>query len=797
MTAPKPGGLYALRPVLSNGSILGRETVTSMQRRVSSIATVAGVNGDLFTWDEGLPSGVLMQDGVLKTPPHSKRSSVGVTDDGRIVVERVAMLGQWWGSSQRRPLTGLNQRPGNDGVSLFTPAWGTATPAATGTVEVTLQPFPPAAPFTDLTGVVTQAKPGGSTPIPPDGAVLVGRGTSAGRLAAEAPVGQSLTARLILRPQWGGVTDAIGGGPLIVKDGVPVFRALEDFSSYQLSLRHPRTGIGQRPDGSLVFVAVDGRQPGYSSGMTNFELAQTLVRLGVAQGSALDAGGSTTMAFDGKLLNRPSDRPERAVSDSLMVFYYGVHAPPPTEQVLSPNGDGLDELQSLSFKLVRPSTVTASLVGPDRVPRQTQTGERLPGVYKLAWNGRTPGGGRRSPGQVALGRQRRRQSQPALGGRANLLAQRDAGPPARLPPSPARPPRGTAFRIGFRLAAPARVRVMIETSTGVRVRTVSNRFMRAGTRRVVWNGRYGNSVLARRGSYLVRVLATNSYGPTELTQRFSVRRPAASPHESPVPAAKATPTCGPPFRTGGFASAGRSPPGCGPDRGTGSEVNATTLATVPGSILSSLTDALTSLIGDHGLYAIFILMLVDAVLPAASELVMVYGGALAAGAFVGQDVVLFGETIEPGFWAYFAVAMSGTLGYTVGSLIGWAIGLYAGRPFLEKHGRWLHLGPDKLERADHWFERFGDLTVFVGPRAPGGPVVHRDSGRDRAREADPLHGAHLPRHGAVVLRPGRHRLRLRPQLRAVPGGLALRRLCGRSADRGRGRLPVCPLQEVV
>jgi hypothetical protein len=524
MTAPKPGGLYSLRPVLSNGSILGRETVTSMQRRVSSIATVAGVNGDLFTWNEGLPSGMLMQSGVLKTPPHSKRSSVGVTDDGRIIVERVAMLGQWWGSSQRRPLTGLNQRPGNDGVSLFTPAWGSTTPAATGTIEVTLQPFPPAAPFTDLTGVVTQVKPGGSTPIPPDGAVLVGRGTSAGRLAADAPVGQSVTARLILRPQWGGVTDAIGGGPLIVKDGVPVFRALEEFSSSQLSLRHPRTGVGQRQDGTLVFVAVDGRQPGYSSGMTNFELAQTLVRLGVAQGSALDAGGSTTMAFDGKLLNRPSDRPERAVSDSLMVFYYGVHAPPPTEQVLSPNGDGVDELQSLSFKLVRPSTVTASLVGPDRVPRQTQTGERLPGIYRLAWNGRTPGG--------AVDRQGRWRwvvnavdnlSQHSVAERtfwlnATLGHLRVSHRVLRVRR------RGTAFRIGFRLAVPARVRVMIETSTGVRVRTVSNRFMRAGTRRVVWSGRYGNGVLARRGGYLVRVLATNSYGPTELTQRFSVRR---------------------------------------------------------------------------------------------------------------------------------------------------------------------------------------------------------------------------------------------------------------------------------
>ena len=524
MTAPKPGGLYALRPVLSNGSILGRERVTSMQRRVSSVATVGGVNGDLFTWNEGLPSGMLMQSGVLKTPPHSKRSSVGVTDDGRLIVERVAMLGQWWGSGQRRPLTGLNQRPGPEGASLFTAAWGSATPAASGTVEVTLQPFPPAAPFTDLVGTVAQVKPGGSTPIPPDGAVIVGRGSSAARLAAEAFIGEQVTARLILRPQWGGVTDAIGGGPLIVKNGVPVFRALEDFTTYQLSLRHPRTGVGQQADGSLVFVAVDGRQPGYSTGMTNFELAQTLVRLGVVTGSALDAGGSTTMAFDGKLLNRPSDRPERAVSDSLMVFYYGVHAPPPRENLLSPNGDGVQERQSLAFKLVRPSTVTASLVGPDRIPRLTQTGERLPGIYRLTWDGRAPGGGVERQGRWRwVVNAVDNLSQHSVAERvfwlnATLGHLRVSHRVLRVRR------RGTAFRVGFRLTARARVRVSIETASGIRVRTVANRMMAPGTRRVVWNGRYGNGVLARSGGYRVRVLASNSYGPSELSQRFGVRR---------------------------------------------------------------------------------------------------------------------------------------------------------------------------------------------------------------------------------------------------------------------------------
>ena len=56
MRAPRPGGLYALRPLLSNDSLLGRETVPSMQKRASASATVAGVNGDFWTWDEGLPT---------------------------------------------------------------------------------------------------------------------------------------------------------------------------------------------------------------------------------------------------------------------------------------------------------------------------------------------------------------------------------------------------------------------------------------------------------------------------------------------------------------------------------------------------------------------------------------------------------------------------------------------------------------------------------------------------------------------------------------------------------------------
>ncbi len=66
--APRPTGLYALRPTLSNETIQGVERVTTMQKRLSPGATMVGVNGDFYA-DSGRPSGVLMRDNVVESPP--------------------------------------------------------------------------------------------------------------------------------------------------------------------------------------------------------------------------------------------------------------------------------------------------------------------------------------------------------------------------------------------------------------------------------------------------------------------------------------------------------------------------------------------------------------------------------------------------------------------------------------------------------------------------------------------------------------------------------------------------------
>jgi membrane protein DedA with SNARE-associated domain len=128
--------------------------------------------------------------------------------------------------------------------------------------------------------------------------------------------------------------------------------------------------------------------------------------------------------------------------------------------------------------------------------------------------------------------------------------------------------------------------------------------------------------------------------------------------------------------------------------------------------------SLTSFVGDHGVYAVFGLMLLAGVVPAASELVMIYAGAVASGAFATQHVVLFGHEIDSHFWAYVTMAVAGVLGNTIGCAGGWALGFYAGRPLLERHGKWLHITPARTERAERWFDRFGPLAVPLGLTTP-------------------------------------------------------------------------------
>jgi hypothetical protein len=524
LVAPRPGGLWSLHPALSDNAISGKQRLTGIERLSSPSATVAGINGDFFNAADGRPDGIVMQNRVLQSVPNSARSSIGIEPNGTLDVRHAAWNAFWQGRGQRRPLTGLNEPANQGGITLYTPAWGAATPPAAGATEAVIFPFAALTPGTDVSGNVVQFTQGGNTPIPAGGAVLSATGGSAQKLDAEAPPGARVVIRYVLSSGWDTDVDALGGGPLLVRNGKAVFRAFEDFSATVLAPRLARSAVGQRRDGSIVLVAVDGGQVGYSVGLTNYELAQELVRLGCVSGSGLEPGNSTTMAFDGQLLNRPSDPSgERAISEALLVSYSGVYVPPPSEPVLSPNGDGVGDREQLSYKVVRPSTVTARIIGADGVARFTQSGPQAPGTYKFSWTATKPDGTVDTEGRwhwvvTALDDLGRQSSTDQPFWVNNTLAN-------------LRVPRTVLVRAGrrltlgtFKLTRAATVTSRVESTNGVVVRRLGSAKIGAGTARVRWDGRDRRGNLVYGGRYVLRVHAQNQFGPTDLTQSFLAHR---------------------------------------------------------------------------------------------------------------------------------------------------------------------------------------------------------------------------------------------------------------------------------
>ena len=316
VTAPKPTGQYSLEPALSNGVIAGREPLTAIERRAGS--PVVGLSGD-FSYGDGRPYGIVIQNGVLESAPLATRSSLGIDAAGNLQVTRVTMTATWNGTGQRRPLL-LNRPPGKNGVSLFTPAWGASTPTASDTIEAVVSGLPRTRPNVELAGTVATVRHG-SGPIPADGAVLVARGTGAQQLAAEAPAGTALGVRLPLKPDWWNVVDAIGGGPVIVKNGKAVLRAGEAFGTPVLAPRQARVAVGQRADGRILLVAADGGRLGYSVGLSNYDLGRALARLGAVTAYGLAPGAVVALASDGTLVTRAAAGGERPLSDALLLRY--------------------------------------------------------------------------------------------------------------------------------------------------------------------------------------------------------------------------------------------------------------------------------------------------------------------------------------------------------------------------------------------------------------------------------------------------------------------------------------------
>src|SRR5262249_20312823 len=264
-------------------------------------------------------------------------------------------------------------------------------------------------------------------------------------------------------------------------------------------------------DGRIILVAADGGQPGFSIGLSTFELAQAMARLGAVTAGAVDSGSSVSLAFDGTLLDRPAVPDGAPVKEALVVQYFGVYAPDPPLPLV--NGTPTRSSEALSYKLVRPSTVTAQLVGPDTVTHVLESGvQHEPGTYTFP-----------TSSFDAEGTWRWEVSATDDLGRTSTIERTfryDRTLESVVAPKGA---SGTAA-LAITLARPAKVAVRMKTTGGRVVATLPARQLPTGTPSVQWDGLRSTNTRAPTGGYVAQAFATSEVGTSDLSTSFAFRR---------------------------------------------------------------------------------------------------------------------------------------------------------------------------------------------------------------------------------------------------------------------------------
>lgn len=287
------------------GNLLQKEAVTGLARGVGALAAI---NASFFAGN-GDPLGLLAEGGEILSMPLMARGVLGVFDGGRrVLVGNPGYSGRIDFQGGSLPIDGINQVRKAGSVIVYTPQWGEATRNPGGGLEMAV-----------VDGKVVDISDGNAA-IPPEGFVVAVQGGPAQARLATLGMGSRLAKVTGLTPPWDRADFAVGGGPVLVRDGELVVEWREEgFQRGLVVEKAPRTAVGIKPDGGVLLVAVDGRRPGESRGIDLYELAEILAELGCRDALNMDGGGSTTMVVEDRIVNRVSDARPRAVSSILAV----------------------------------------------------------------------------------------------------------------------------------------------------------------------------------------------------------------------------------------------------------------------------------------------------------------------------------------------------------------------------------------------------------------------------------------------------------------------------------------------
>ena len=337
-----PGSAYS--PAVSFGSsMLSKQTVSTLAKDLESGGqrVLGGINGDYFDMATGNPLGLVVTDGVLRSSS-AHFSAVGFLPDGSAMIgtPELSIMAKFSGYCLK--VSDVNKvRTSTGGYYLLSEDFGATTANTQPGIDVVLSPV------RENLGTEVPAENGqtvtqsdvlkigsrvsckveavyrstGSVPIPPGQFVLTINEKSGPWLqevlGALVP-GDSMDFEITSPDtRWNQAENAIGAYNRLLTGGT-VTPGLDAAAA-------DRTAIGVRPDGTVIFYTIDGRQAGYSIGATLTQVASRLAELGCSEAVAVDGGGSTTLgattpdgsSFTG--VNQPSGGAQRAVSNALFL----------------------------------------------------------------------------------------------------------------------------------------------------------------------------------------------------------------------------------------------------------------------------------------------------------------------------------------------------------------------------------------------------------------------------------------------------------------------------------------------
>lgn len=311
-----------IRPYRALSAGIGMESLVSLARRHKALAAINGGFFEIVGTLRGESVGALKIDGEWVSEPEQGRAVIGFrTIDGKIeaYIDRIALRQELvLPSGETLLIDGMNRNRGRNELVIYRPHFHVVTLTTPDGVEAVVR-----------NGEVTDIRDKeGSSRIPSDGYILSASGERRTDLLAHIAQGGRVQIRETVIPErvgdsnlWASFVHIIGGGPLLLRGGIAALTQayeLEGFDQAFHSFWHPRTGIGKKADGTLLFVTITAAAAGVRRGVKLPRFAELFLEWGVTDALNLDGGNSSMLVIRDEVVSvkkkdsehaKPSDKP--------------------------------------------------------------------------------------------------------------------------------------------------------------------------------------------------------------------------------------------------------------------------------------------------------------------------------------------------------------------------------------------------------------------------------------------------------------------------------------------------------